>query len=268
MLKYTIIEFSHSVIMQIITCASLSGGQGKTTIALCLGKLLNQRGHSVLMVDSDAQASLTFYLGHEIEPDQPSLLEAIKKEVKVEDAIYEIAPHLWLIPADDGLDKAQEYLSSSGMGAVVLGKRLSEVADLFDFCIIDAPPQRNQLALTSIGAADYVILPAEASSKGVNSLIRTLQAIYELQDVGAFRGKILGILPFRDRWMGLTQAKQSQKSIEAMKEIATDITLFPSLLESEQFKKSLDQNKLPSELGHPKLEYPFVQIVETLINSK
>ncbi len=66
----------------------------------------------------------------------------------------------------------------------------------------------------------------------MNSLIRTLQAISELQDVGAFRGQILGVLPFRDRWMGLTQAKQSQKSIEAMKEIAGDITLFPSLLES------------------------------------
>jgi len=33
--------------------------------------------------------------------------------------------------------------------------------------------------------------------------------------------------------------------------------VLPSILESEQFKKTIDQNKLPSELGHPQLEYPF-----------
>jgi chromosome partitioning protein len=250
--------------MKTITCTSLSGGQGKTTTAICLGKLLSRLGHQVLMVDADPQASLTFYLGHEVQPSQPTLLEVLKKEVAVEDGIYEITPNLWLIPADDALDKAQEFLSGSGMSAVVLGKRLKTVAKLFQFCVIDAPPQRSQLALTTIGAADYVIVTAEASSKGVNSLLRTLDLITELQDIDAFGGEVLGVLPFRDRWMGRTQAKQSQKSIEMMHEIAGEIPVLPSILESEQFKKTIDQNKLPSELGHPQLEYPFEEIVRLL----
>jgi chromosome partitioning protein len=169
-----------------------------------------------------------------------------------------------LIPADDALDKAQEFLSGSGMSAVVLGKRLKTVERLFEYCIIDAPPQRSQLALTTIGAADYVVVTAEASSKGVNSLLRTLDLIKELQDIDAFGGSVLGVLPFRDRWMGRTQAKQSQKSIETMREIAGDIPILPSILESEQFKKTIDQNKLPSELGHSQLEYPFEEIVRLL----
>ncbi len=70
------------------------------------------------------------------------------------------------------------------MSAVVLGKRLKTVAKLFQFCI-DAPPQRSQLALTTIGAADYAIVTAEASSKGVNSLLRTLELITELQEIDA-----------------------------------------------------------------------------------
>ncbi|MHC5717990.1 MAG: ParA family protein, partial [Nostoc sp.] len=157
--------------MLTLTCASLSGGQGKTTVAILLGRMLAQTGQRVLMIDADPQANLTFYLGHEVQQNQPTLLEVIKKQINTEDGIYEIGENLWLIPADDGLDNAQEFLSGSGMGAIVLSKRLKEVSDLFQYCIVDAPPQRSQICLTSLGAADHIIIPVEASSKGVNSLI-------------------------------------------------------------------------------------------------
>ena len=254
--------------MQTITCTSLSGGQGKTTTSIFLGRALVQAGHRVLMIDADPQSSLTFYLGHEVQSNQPTLLEVLKKLVPVEDGIYEVQENLWLIPSDDALDNAQDYLSGSGMGAIVLGKRLKEVADLFQFCIIDAPPQRSQICLTAVGAADYVLIPAEASSKGVNSLIRTLDLIQELKDIDAFEGSILGILPFRDRWTGRTQANQSKKSIETMREIAGKMTILPSILESEQFKKAIDQGKLLKDLGYSHLEHPFQQIAHQLIGKK
>lgn len=253
--------------MLTLTCTSLSGGQGKTTVSVFLGRMLAQTGSRVLMVDADPQANLTFYLGHEVQPNQPTLLEVLKKQVSTEDGIYEATENLWLIPADDGLDKAQDFLSSSGMGAVVLSKRLKEVSDLFQFCIIDAPPQRSQICLTTVGAADRILIPAEASSKGVNSLIRTLNLVQELQDIDAFSGSILGILPFRDKWMGNNQAVQSKTSIETMRTIAENIPILPSILESEQFKKAIDKGVTLSSLGFPRLEYPFQQIIERLQNN-
>jgi len=216
------------------------------------------------MIDADPQSSLTFYLGHEVQPNQPTLLEVLKKQVRVEDGIYETGDNLWLIPSDDALDNAQDFLSGSGMGAVVLGKRLKEVADLFSVCIIDAPPQRSQICLTTIGAANFVLIPAEASSKGLNSLIRTLELIKELQEMDAFTGSVLGILPFRDRWTGRTQAHQSRRSIEGMREVAGGIPILPSILESEQYKKAIDQGKTLPEVGYTQLEYPFQQIIELL----
>ena len=250
--------------MLTLTCTSLSGGQGKTTTSIFLGKMLAEEGHRILMVDADPQSSLTFYLGHEVQSNQPTLLEVLKKQVKVEDGIYEVGNNLWLIPSDDALDNAQDFLSGSGMGAVVLGKRLKEVSKLFEFCIIDAPPQRSQICLTTVGAADKVLIPVEASSKGLNSLIRTLDLVRELQDMDAFSGSVLGVLPFRDRWTGRTQANQSKNSIAAMKEIADGIPILPSILESEQYKKAIDQGKTLLQLGHPQLEYPFTQIVDQL----
>jgi chromosome partitioning protein len=248
-----------------LSCISLSGGQGKTTSSILLGKTLARSGHRVLMVDADPQSSLTFYLGHEVQENEPTLLEVLKKQVKVEDGIYEVSDNIWLIPSDEALDNAQDFLSGSGMGAVVLGKRLREVNDLFDFCIVDAPPQRSQICLTVVGAADQLLIPAEASSKGLNSLLRTLELVQELRDIDAFDGSVLGVMPFRDRWTGRTQAKQSQKSIEAMREIAgSDIPVLPSIVESEQYKKAIDQGKTLSELGHEALEYPLLKVVEYL----
>ena len=216
------------------------------------------------MIDADPQSSLTFYLGHEVQPDQPTLLEILKKQVQVEDGIYESGDNLWLIPSDEALDNAQEFLSGSGMGAVILRQRLKAIAELFSFCLIDCPPQRSQICLTTIGAADYLIIPAEASSKGLGSLIRTLELIRELSDVDAFTGLVLGILPFRDRWTGRTQTHQSRKSIEGMRSVAEEIPILPSILESEQYKKAIDSGKTLTEIGHLQLEYPFQHLVELL----
>lgn len=200
--------------MRTLTAASLGGGQGKTTSCFFLAKALAGRGYKVLMVDADPQSSLTLYLGHEVESSQPTLLEVLKKQVSVEDGIYSSRePNLWLIPSDDGLEAIQDYLSSIAVGELALSRQLKKVSDLFDVCIVDSPPQRSQICLTTVVAADELLIPAEASSKGLHSLVRTLQLVEELRAVDAFNGAILGILPFRDRWFGRTQAKRSSYSI-------------------------------------------------------
>jgi chromosome partitioning protein len=248
-----------------ITCSSLSGGMGKTTLAYTLGRKLTEHGYKVLWVDADPQASLTFYSGHDIQPNEPTLLEVLRKNVAVEDGIYELAfENLWIIPADDALDKVQDHLATSGMGAVLMGKRLAPIQKLFDLCIIDAPPQRSQLCLTALGAANLVLIPAEASSKGVNSLERTLALISEMREVGAFNGNVLGVVPFRDRWFGNNQSSRSRDAITLMEQIGGGNPILPSILESEQFKKALDTGILPTQLGHPQLEHSFNTIISLL----
>lgn len=251
--------------MKSVASVSLSGGQGKTTVSLFLGRHIAQLGYKVLMVDADPQSSLTFYLRQQIAPNDPTLLEVIKGEVPAEQGIYQGTwDNLWLIPADDALDKAGEYLSNSVMGEMVLYRRLQAVNDIFDFCVIDAPPQRSQICLTTIGAADAVLIPVEASSKGLNSLMRTLALIKEMREVRAFNGEILGVLPFRDKWLGRTQTTKSRDSIEAMREVAGEIPLLPSILESERFKQAMDRGLLLNELGYPDLEYSFQKVLDIL----
>lgn len=251
--------------MKTCACISLSGGQGKTTTIFFLSLLLASYGKRVLVVDSDPQANLTFYLGHEVEENQPSLLEVLNSQVSVEDGIYQTKyENLFLIPADRGLFKVSDYLSNSGAGAFVLKLRLKAVSELFDYVLIDVQPSRSQLCLTATGASDFVVIPVEANVKGVNSLIDTLDFLAEQANLMAFSGKVLGIVPFRDRWVGNTQTLEGRQNIEAMKEFAEEIQIFPSIRESEKYKNAIRQGKQLSALGQADLQYPFEQIVEAL----
>ncbi|MBD0390306.1 MAG: hypothetical protein ICV54_28360 [Nostoc sp. C3-bin3] len=69
-----------------------------------------------------------------------------------------------------------------------------------------------------IGAADFLIIPAEASVKGYGSLVRTLDLLNGLQDVGATDAQVLNVLPFRDRWFGKTQAQESRAAVDGMRD--------------------------------------------------
>ena len=123
---------------------------------------------------------------------------------------------------------------------------------------------RSQLCLTALGAADSALIPVEANTKGVNSLTETMKFIDEQTNLGAFNGSVLGAIPFRDRWVGNTQTVDSRENIAAMIDLFPSLTLFPSIKESEQYKRGIRQGHTLSELGHTELEYPFTKIMEVL----
>lgn len=249
----------------VLACLSLAGGQGKTTFVTLMGKILAATGYTVLVVDGDPQSNLTTFLGHEVAPDEPTLLELFKGSVKLEDAIYPTkVDNLYLIPSDDGLDNVQEYLSGSGVGAMLLKKRLATAKGSFDICLIDSPPQRSQICKSVIGAAEQIIIPCEATVKGFGSLVRTIDAVTELKEVGASTAEILGVIPFRDKWVGSNQTKESRDAIAAMASIVSKELILPSIRESEKFKQAISREQSLEELGVPDLGYPFETLLKKI----
>ncbi len=146
--------------------------------------------------------------------------------------------------------------------------RLKAVQKLFDYVLVDVQPSRSQICLSAVGAADFILIPAEAGTKGVNSLIDTLEFLQEQAKVMAFTGKVLGVIPFRDRWIGRTQTLESKENIEAMKQFAGDIPVLPSIRESEQFKRAIRNGQLLSEIGQLDLQYPFEKIIQALTHEQ
>ena len=152
--------------MQSCAFTSLSGGQGKTSATFFTSLLLARQGKKVLCIDADPQFNLTFYLEHEIQEREPTLLEVLTGQVNCEDGIYPTKhENLFLIPSDRGLFKVSDYLSNSGCGAFILRLRLKQVSQLFDYVLIDVQPSRSQICLTAVGASDRIFIPAEANTK-------------------------------------------------------------------------------------------------------
>lgn len=261
-----------------LVALGLAGGQGKTTVGMMVGRMLARSGITVLMVDADPQASLTAFLGVEPAEDRPTLLEVLmqpEKKVPLYSAIVPIARSegLYLIPANDQLENANHHLAALGMSLTLLRNRLYQVGEKlesservahnFGLIIIDPPPERSHLALTALGAGNMWTIPAEANIKGVQSLKRTMQLVETYQPMLP-SAQLIGVMPFRARWVGLNPTNTTKQSIQVMESLAGAKKILPHLLESDVYKRAINEQVLPRDLGHPELEYPLWALIERI----
>lgn len=251
-----------------VVTLGLAGGQGKSTVALMLGRYLGRLGIPVLFIDADPQSSLTSFLGVKVEKNTPTLLEVITQNEDQTPILDTIMPvpdvesnrisvsnaNLFLIPSDDGLENANYKLASSGLSLFLLRNRIASIINNFGVVIVDPPPERSHLAQTSLGAGDKWIIPAEANVKGVQSLIRTLSLVREFQST-LQTSSLLGVIPFRARWVGSNPTKATRSSIDTMEQLVGSDLMLPHILESDVFKNAINLRVSPTDLGQPGLEY-------------
>lgn len=254
----------------ICTAIALGGGQGKTLTSYMLGLKSALLGYQTLVIDADPQKNLTDLLRVEINNTDPSLLELLQGEVDAENVFYPVPDRngLFIIPSDRALIKGQQYLAQVGNSAAVLKMRLKPLFNVFDLIIVDTPPQKSHLCLTSIGASHYAIITAEVAAKGVASLQETRSLLEECRDLEAFSGELAGVLPFRARWSGIYPTKDTRTNMDVMEDQVGDL-LLPPLLESEIYKQALNYASIPAEINPEKkdLEYPFDILLHRMIPS-
>jgi chromosome partitioning protein len=246
---------------------SLAGGQGKTTTALFLGKAIAQAGGSLLYIDADPLHSLTLYTGLELETHQPTFMDVLRGNVTADDAIYPIETHehLYLLPASHDLVEAESYLSQSTTAPeVVLKRRLEAILARTSIVLIDTPPQRSRLNEAVLGIVSSVIIPAEASAKGYGSLIATLDFLEELQKKYRSVAEVVGVVPFRDRWIGSKQSQESRLAIECMQGEVGEALVLPSIRESEVVKQAINQRQSLSQMHRKDLEQPFRVLMDAI----
>jgi chromosome partitioning protein len=252
--------------MRTLGFVSLSGGQGKTTCSFFVGLHLARRGLAVLWVDGDPQHNLSLLSGVEVE-GQRTLNEVLRNQRDCRDCIYGTGwENLYILPSGDSLSGVNEFLASTGNGSRILARRLRSVAAAFDVCVIDAPPSRSQITISVVGASAEVVIPFEVSVKGTNCLMSSVRFLRDLGDMDAWSGRILGVVPFRAKWFGLRQLRDGRENLEAVRGYlaGSEVRMFPSILESAQFQSALRQGVTLSDLGHSKLDYPFLEIVSSV----
>jgi chromosome partitioning protein len=197
--------------MHIVSVINYKGGVGKTSLTTNLAGELAWKGKNVLLIDLDAQASLTFSL---ITPNDwvqnfaesktikqwfdshdtgspISLSSLIHTPARVEKALKGngkldlISSHLGLINVD--LELATKLggasLEQAKKNFIAVHRRLADgLAGIqgYDLVLIDCPPNFNIVTKTAIVASEYLLVPARPdylSTLGINYLIRSVDRL-------------------------------------------------------------------------------------------
>ncbi len=99
--------------MQVISFMAIKGGVGKTTMAFQLAKFLQTQGQKVLMIDLDAQKSLTgtFESEHFNFNGKPNIADVLEKPSigLIETQVQE---NIAIIPSTSNLEEVADRLAS------------------------------------------------------------------------------------------------------------------------------------------------------------
>lgn len=178
---------------KVLAFANQKGGVAKTTTTLNVGVAFQEMGYKVLAVDLDPQGNLTMSLGLDPDAVGPSMYDVLVNGVSIEDAL--IARELDVAVSSIDLAAAELALSSLIGRERVLSKALLQIADRYDFVVIDTPPSLGLLTINALTASDAVIVPVQCeylSLRGLAQLQKTLELVRENLNP---RVHIAGIVP-------------------------------------------------------------------------
>lgn len=183
----------------IISIFNNKGGVAKTTTTSNLGAYLARHGKKVLLVDMDAQANLTSSVGLEDDELEVTINDLLREQEFKKERILEVMQptefeRLYILPSDITLSDAEIELSSYDDRESILKKILYSVNDIFDFILIDCPPNLGLMSVNSLVASEYLIIPMSPgffSSKGIKHLVDIFKLIKETLNPNL---DILGIL--------------------------------------------------------------------------
>jgi chromosome partitioning protein len=169
------------------TVANHKGGVGKTTTTVSLGGLLAQSGQRVILVDTDPQASLSYYFGVDSDELSTSLynLFIAGKSVTKEDVINCLCPtkldSLFILPATMALATLDRKLGTKSGMVLILRQALDLISDEFDYAIIDCPPVLGVLMINALAACDRVVIPVQAEFLALKGLDRMMHSMEIMQ---------------------------------------------------------------------------------------
>lgn len=171
---------------KIIAISNQKGGTGKTTTTVNLGIGLANEGKKVLLIDYDAQGSLTQCLGYP-NPDELSvtisnLMEKSINEQPTEygEGILHHSEGVDFIPANIELSGMETFLVNTMSRERVLKNYLSQIKDNYDYVLIDCTPSLGMLTINALTAANEVIIPVQSHflpAKGLEQLLGTVAKV-------------------------------------------------------------------------------------------
>ncbi len=151
---------------KVIAITSGKGGTGKTVLAVNIGTALALSGKKVVVVDADlGMADLGIYLGLEKSPI--TLHEVLAGEASIEQALYEASAGCRIVPGGLSLG------GFSRANPQRLERVVDDLANRFEFIILDCAPGLSRESTVPLTVADEVILVVNPDLASVADALRT-----------------------------------------------------------------------------------------------
>ena len=170
--------------VKVICVTNQKGGVGKTTTAVNLGFYLAKDKFKTLIVDFDPQGNATSGLGIE-KNDREKLgnttTEVLLGQAKMSETVRKTKyKNLDLAPATPELANAEVELANAPKRFTRLREAVREVAENYDYVLIDLPPSLSLLTVNGMIASDYLLLPVQTefyALEGVAQLLETMKLV-------------------------------------------------------------------------------------------
>ncbi|WP_255604301.1 ParA family protein [Oscillochloris sp. ZM17-4] len=169
------------------------GGVGKTALSVNLAAAFQQAGLDVLLVDLDAQASATHWLGIDVTtmPADRSALgvfnEAIAGQLRTESITDRAIPTtggVHVLAAHPQMASLPSLLNAATLGGIFL---LSEALDSpdhpipYDVAVLDLPPARSPILGMALAAATRCLAPVQSEDLVIRALVALMDSVTQVR---------------------------------------------------------------------------------------
>ena len=164
--------------MKTICFVNQKGGVGKTTSCLNIGVALHNAGKKVLLIDMDAQGSLTKSAGvMQLPADAPSVSEMLSGTKTAADILIRRDGSPDLLPSDIRLSGAEVSLIGAAGRDFILKEALAPMQNDYDFALIDCSPSLSILTLMALTASDGIVIPVAAQYMPLDGIMQLMQTV-------------------------------------------------------------------------------------------
>lgn len=171
--------------MRTIAVVNQKGGCGKTITSINLAAFLAREPKRVLLVDMDPQGHATLgVLSGSAEPARTMsdvfVTEPGGQQTRLRHITRSARENLDVAPSDILLSAIPERLAGVVGRENILAENLAEVRGLYDFAIIDCPPNVGLLTFNALKACSEAIVPMDPSFfslHGIGKLLETFDVL-------------------------------------------------------------------------------------------